>query len=615
MDPVLFYHHWRSNVLDVDYSIWLHTDAPVRLISGQLPEKVVCQEAPHVQWVTPDEFAVLRARGGGVWVELPTCFHAPIGSSDAFQVPRGRGVVVAVFDFDWAYLTEGDNGGKDAYRIPPHVARLENRLADRRLWVEACVRPTWSFMRENTANLRPNQNRMLVGLSRVLGEDEVVAEVSPLCGWAQEIVDYDCGNCGGNNWLEARLDTLARGGDCGGTITTTPWHESTPTYRWLPRSATNEDNLFQLEARAMLRQEKLEVRPVFERVMRLENSHYFFIQEYVEHFPRLTGLEGCERGTFPSLFDPDFIPSSPGLVVCPNDPRWYIVNNRKVNYRILSNGAYVTIRGGQVSPVYNGISKNEFFFVDRETLRPIYPIRPMSEDAIPNKREEEVAIVGLEDVRLVREGADGSVLRFYATTKSHSYSGAIRIMIGRYDVERAIFCDTTVLHPPHDENPCEKNWAWCGDDRYIYRWHPLEIGSVRGDRLVVDECLTSPAYFREFRGSSPAVVWRQHHFFTVHSVAQRDNGRRYAHSLVVLDLSSEKHCVVGATPPFCFEDAQIEYNIGLDIYKGRILFAYSTRDSSSQYMRVPIHHLLDRLHYVDKDAEARFKLALYESDW
>lgn len=608
MDPVLFYHHWKGGVGDVDYSIWLHTEAPILLVSDVLPEKVVCPEAPHVHWATPVEFARMQKEGRGVWVELPTCFHAPVGRAP--HVPRGRGALIAVLDFDWVYLTKSDpdKPEEDAHRIPPHEARIENRLASPQLWVDACVRPTWSFLSEKLHSLQTNQRRMFLGLSRVLGEKGVVAEVSPSCGWAQEIVEYDRGHPGNCQWLEERFDTLERGGS-NTTITRTPWHKAIPAYRWIPRAMTDEDRLFQLEVRAMPHPN---LPLIFNRVLGLSHSHHFFTQECIQHFPRLMDWEGCEQGTLPSLHDPDFTPSSPGLVICPQNPRWYIVNNRKVNYRILANGTYVTIRDGQINPIYNGISKNEFFFLDRETLQPILPIRPMSEDAIPGKRDEEVAIVGLEDVRLVREGGD---VRFYATTKSHSYSDAIRIMIGRYDVERAMFCDTTVLHPPYNENPCEKNWAWCGEDRYIYRWHPLEIGSVRGDRLVIDERLPSPAYFQEFRGSSPAVVWRGHHFFTVHSVAQHDNGRKYAHSLVVLNLSSEKHCVVGATPPFCFEDAQIEYNIGLDIYKGRILFAYSTRDSSSRYMRLPVHQLLERLRYVDKDAEARFKLALYESDW
>lgn len=588
---------------EADYSVWLNTNASIVLVVERLPEKVACVEAPHVRWVLPSDFARMRAETNAAWVELPTCFHAPVGDVAALRVPRGRGVMMAVFDFDWVYMTKSDpdTPEEDSYRIPPDVARLENRLADRGIWVEACVRPSWSLLRDNVAVLGINQRRMLVGLSRVLGENGIVAEASPSCDWAQEMVDQDVNGNDAEEWLQT---------------SDVPWHDKMPAYRWIRRAYADDDHIFQARARLRLRLKQNVMPWAFDRAFRLKNSHHFFTQECVEHFPPLTAFAGCEKGALPFLLDdPDFVPSSPGLVVCPENPRWYIVNNRKVNYRILSNGAYVTIRGGHVNPIYNGISRNEFFLMDRETLQPVSPIRPMSEDAVPNKREEEVAIVGLEDVRLVREGVDGGALRFYATTKSHSYSDAIRIMTGRYDVERALFCGTQVIHPPYDENPCEKNWAWCGDDRYIYKWHPVEIGSVRGDRLVIDEHLPSPAYFREFRGSSPGVAWRGHTFFTVHSVAQREDGRKYAHSLVVLDLSSGKHCVVGATPPFCFEDVQIEYSIGLDIHDGKILFLYSTRDSTSRYMRVPAYHLLDQLRFVDGEAEARFKMALYASDW
>jgi hypothetical protein len=57
--------------------------------------------------------------------------------------------------------------------------------------------------------------------------------------------------------------------------------------------------------------------------------------------------------------------------------------------------------------------------------------------------------------------------------------------------------------------------------------------------------------------------------------------------------------VIGVTLPFCFEDIQIEYSIGLDIYKGKVLMLYSTRDSTSRYVRFPIQHVLENMFFLD----------------
>lgn len=307
--------------------------------------------------------------------------------------------------------------------------------------------------------------------------------------------------------------------------------------------------------------------------------------------------------------DPDFVPSSSSLLVFPENPEWLLVNVRKVNYRILDTGYYITMKDGKFNTIYNGISKNEFYLADRETMKPLSPVRAMIDEEIPRRNKNEVAIVGLEDVRIVKDGL------FYAVTKSFSYSHAIRIITGRYDWKSACFRDTTVLRPPYEENACEKNWVWCGDNRFIYKWHPVEIGSVVNDRLVIDERLPSPSYFKEFRGSSPAVEWRGLHFFSTHSVSfsQEKNMRTYLHSIVVLDLTSTtKHCVVGVTSPFCFEKPQIEYNIGLDIYKGHVLFLYSTMDRTSKYVRVPLWRIVDNMFFLDEERKDFFKTRILQ---
>jgi hypothetical protein len=622
-------------------SLWFHTDIRLKIITTDPP--VVCKEAPHIHWVSPPEFEREQQQPGNdsIYLELPSPFHTPVVSKVPGRLPKGVGVRLAVFDFDWVHWVQSRHA--QTVLLSPEEMHLENRMSDKKQWAELCVQPSWERLYQNRAQLHPIQKRVLVGLSRVLGEWRTVEEVSPQCEWPEPIVAYDralvsyhtsvrlppperqalfveCLRKGGPDWIETwwelsdpsvLLQKLVQHNP-------PPWFEGVPVHRWVPRRLTNKTELYHKETMLLKAlppsYDRARKNYLFSQVLTLDDpsAHRLFTRECTHSLTRLKAIAGCEVGDLQaSADDPDFVPSSAGLMVYPENPRWFLVNVRKVNYRILPNGTYTTLKNGQINPTYNGISKNEFYFMDRETLKPLSPTRPMGEGEVPGKREEELAIVGLEDVRLV-PGINQDV-QFYCVTKSYSYSDAIRIMTGRYDLERALFCDTRVIHPPYEENACEKNWTWCGHNRFLYKWHPVELGSVDANhRLVVDERLPSPAYFKEFRGSSPAVVWRDLHFFSVHSYTDGENGRKYIHFLVVLDLHSPQHRVVAVSLPFCFEDIQIEYSIGMDIFQGKVLFLYSTRDSTSRYVRFPLYHILDSLHFPDKEAETLFKTRVYQ---
>lgn len=639
----------------MDLSMWFDNQVQLKIVDDILPEVLVDKHAPHIEWMTSDGFQKWSQQHSHeyIFLELPSLFHVPYFGKDV-KIPKGYGVMVPVFDFDWVYYTKNDTDFTKVIRFSPHQIRLENRMKDRQEWIQQNVRSSWEVFYNKRDNLDVYQRRMLLGLSKVLGEWRLVGELSHQCDWSLPIVQYDQAEvrfhttlsmplperqqhffqtleqCG--YWHETWWSLLECAADnpqidkslllqtrlmCKAVLDTQTdfpeWCSDMPLFRWIPKKMVEEDSLFQKEISFLKRTDKLWIRHVFARVLHLNepSSHHRFIQESLGFLPRLLGMEGYEKGDLLSLTDdPDFTPSSSGFIVYPDNPRWYLVNVRKVNYRILPNGSYITMKQGAISPTYNGISKNETYFMDRETLQPVSPVRRMKED-VPGCREEEIAIVGLEDVRLV-PGLNQDVL-FYGITKSYSYSSAIRIIVGKYDVERCLFHSTSVIHPPYEENSCEKNWTWCGNNRFIYKWYPVEIGSVDANqRLVVDERILSPPFFKEFRGSSPAVLWKGFHWFSVHSVGHGSNGRKYIHFIVVLDLQSKEHQVMAVSSPFCFEDVQIEYTIGLDIYKGRMVFLYSTMDSTSRYMRIPLFHILDKLCFPNKQVEIAFKTRIFQ---
>lgn len=608
MDTIIFYHIVKDDPGLMDTSLWFDTRIQLKIVADILPEEVVCAHAPQIHWITPHEFTDIQKEK--ICFELPSLYHVPVFLIGIDKIPPGYGIMIPIFEFEWMYYAPSDNAPTNMIRFLPHQVYIENKMSARDLWVANHVRPHFYSLHEDLAVLNVREKRMLLGYCKVLGEE--IGDLSGLCDWSQDIVAYDKNDwsCQHMDWIETWWKVLedvethpemAYKGIIRRAIKNKEWYEEMPCHRWVQRKIIDKDGLYKLEV--MLFQKigdgcHLRSKYLFDRVLCLENpsSHYLFTQQSVQCLRRLKGVGGVLQSI---QQDPDFVPSSAGLIVCPENPRWYIINIRKVNYRIMPNGSYITLKGGNVSTVYNGISKNEFYFADRETMLPVSPSRPVKED-IPNEREEEVAIVGVEDVRLV-PNSNGDAVLFYGTTKSYSYSDAIRIIQGEYDVARGMFCNTRIIRPPYEENPCEKNWAWCGDGRFIYRWHPIEIGSIAtNNRLVIEERITSPAYFREFRGSSPGVVWKGFHFFTVHAVVHGDNGRKYTHSVVVLDLLRKKK-VMAVSQPFCFEDVQIEYNIGMDIYKGHMLFLYSTMDRTSKWVRVPLHEIVWDMHFMEEE--------------
>lgn len=645
MDQIIFYHVWKEGAATIDFSLWFNTDIKLVIISE---EEIFCKQS-HIHWATE-----LIKEKDKIYIELPSLYHVPVIIRD-FHIPNGYGVMIPVFEFDWVYYIRS-NDNMPLVRFTPHEIYIKNQMTNKDHWVNTYVQPSWDFFHENLDKLATPQKRMFLGISKILGEWEMVKKITGECNWDQSIVDFDMAQASYYTSLRLPLherqqlfwqELRKRSGlhhcietwwelldkpmdhDCYHIIQKTciqessndkspEWCKEMPLYRWVHTKITRQDTLYEKETMLLKSMppeyNHVRMKHLFTKALHLKesSSHHLFTHECIHYFTKLTTLPECEKGNLMARQDdPDFLPSSAGLIVHPENPRWYIVNVRKVNYRILPNGMYITIKNGQPNTVYNGVSKNEFYIMDRETLKPLSPIRPMSEDGLPGKNEEELAIVGLEDVRLV-PSINQDVL-FYCTTKNYSYSGAIRIMTGRYDFERAKFHDTKIIHPPYEENACEKNWTWCGHNRFIYQWHPVEIGSVDANaRLVVDERIPSPPYFKEFRGSSPAVVWRGFHFFSVHSYTNGKNGRKYIHSIVVLDLLSEKHSVVGVSSPFCFENVQIEYSIGMDIYKGKILFLYSTKDGTSKYARLPLYHVLENMYYTNKEAETLFKTRIYQ---
>ena len=618
---------WANIPVGVKIFLPAHLEKPVEIMD---------KYNPRMEWLhnIPDEKEI---RG---WIELPSLYHVPrrgklFGVADWKNMEPCRYVVM---DHEWLHIETTEGGDSKSRFMSMDNFYIENTLP-RKEWMQKIVLPGWqkspgvfnSMLLGEWATMEKQllnfvvTDRTAIEFWKLMAEDKrrcrftaVERELWMRDGLIKILMDSSC-EAMEEEILFVLLRLFEKHGEWDRTILY-PYFLSIvfdekrnhdrelmamPIGIWMRKESVMNHEARYLFCRFLLKDVFFRKFPgaimktIMRTMMRLREKPWIhcLLNEMLVMVKSKAMRDVSETGDILcSRENRDYVPSSSGLVVFPDNPKWYLVNVRKVNYRIQENGSYISIVNGAITPHYNGMTRNEFYLMDRETLEPVSPVRPMKEE-ISLRREEERAIMGLEDVRLMPD-VEGGGVDFYGITREFSYTSAIRIIRGTYDIKKGVFCDTTVFRPPYEENSCEKNWSWCGKNRYIYRWHPIEIGSIGDqDRLVIDERIETPLFFNEFRGSSAGIMWKGYMWFSLHSVSFIEGRRKYIHYLIVLDMDRKK--VVGVTLPFCFEDIQIEYSIGLDIYKGRVLMLYSTRDSTSKYVRFPLHHALENFCFLD----------------
>jgi len=189
-------------------------------------------------------------------------------------------------------------------------------------------------------------------------------------------------------------------------------------------------------------------------------------------------------------------------------------------------------------------------------------------------------INGLEDIRLYSEEGQ---LKFIAT--QCQWTPVSRMVIG--DVSGDSFTNIQVLEPPSWSN-CEKNWIPLGANKFIYQWHPLQIGAIGTENVlkIVQEWPT-PSVFQGIRGSTIFHPFGSHEVIGVVHSSVEGSPRHYYHRLVILDAVSYKP--LRYTPPFVFGRVGIEFCVGMTQEKGdRLRFWYSQHDRDPIWVSVPL---------------------------
>jgi hypothetical protein len=262
----------------------------------------------------------------------------------------------------------------------------------------------------------------------------------------------------------------------------------------------------------------------------------------------------------------DYIPSSTSLLQL-NDV--ILANIRFVNYRIQEDGSYLMYQDGVLNGENKVKTRNAYMYYNLN-MEPMSELTFM-EDTVSDLISRNVSILGMEDVRLYKKD---STIYYTATTQEYSYNDSIRIASGEYNLEKNKFTNNVCLLPP-TETYCEKNWIAI-KDKFIYKWHPLEIGKIVDNKLDIIVKKETPKFFKYYRGSSNIVEYENEFWMITHGIKDC-NPRKYFHQIVVLN---NEYGLKKYTVPFYFDKLAIEYCLGLLILKDTLYMTVSRNDSN-----------------------------------
>ena len=196
--------------------------------------------------------------------------------------------------------------------------------------------------------------------------------------------------------------------------------------------------------------------------------------------------------------------------------------------------------------------------------------------------------VGLEDARLVKWENDYYLIGCRRDTDT---IGTSRMEYTKIDIETAKETSRKRIPTPEpDISYCEKNWMPILDKPFHFiKWtSPTELvkATETTETVFTKETIQFP---KDQRGSSQLIRWGNHYICLSHEVDLFNNylGQKdavYRHRLILWD---EQFNIVGATQPFSFLDARVEFSVGIAEYEGDLLVSFSMQDNAAFILRVP----------------------------
>jgi hypothetical protein len=272
-------------------------------------------------------------------------------------------------------------------------------------------------------------------------------------------------------------------------------------------------------------------------------------------------------GTYPYPSLESYVPTSSSFLEFQGQQ---LLNVRYVNYVQTPEGLYIIH-----DP--NSYLKTENFMMRLKGYEESISVAPMHVDTSLERTRE--SIQGLEDIRLYE--ANGH-LKFIATQCEWSPSKQSRMVIGSVDLETHAFHNLQILEPPQPTG-CEKNWIPIGS-KFIYQWHPFQIGEVREGRLEIVQTYPTNRVFQKVRGSTLFFETEEGLLGVVHYSEER-KPRHYYHMLVLLHKETLQPMSISS--PFVFGRQGIEFCIGFAIRGSEYQFWYSQHDRDPVWLVIP----------------------------
>jgi hypothetical protein len=193
---------------------------------------------------------------------------------------------------------------------------------------------------------------------------------------------------------------------------------------------------------------------------------------------------------------------------------------------------------------------------------------------------------GIEDVRLYVFNNE----IYFIGSSFNKYQDKVMIVSNKYNLNDNKF-DKIYITPSFDTNFFwEKNWVFFennGKLNIIYKWYPIYICEIdyKTQKLdLVKQIDRIPEFFNKLRGSTNGVLFDDKIWFITH--LQRDvfEKKMYIHVFVVFDKNMN---LIGFSNPFNFENALVEYCIGLLINNNNFVMTYSTLDCTTKLCVLP----------------------------
>lgn len=204
--------------------------------------------------------------------------------------------------------------------------------------------------------------------------------------------------------------------------------------------------------------------------------------------------------------------------------------------------------------------------------------------------------VGLEDARLVQWHGRYFLIgvRRDTTTNGQGRMEYSEVEINKENWSVKEIHRKRISAPSPDDSYCEKNWMPIADKPHQFiKWTmPTEVvynnPDIKNDTTQVALIQTPPTPADQ-RGGSQIIKWGSMYMCITHEVNLFKNylGQKdavYRHRLILWD---EKFNFAGASQPFSFLDARVEFSVGAAVYEGDLLVSFGFQDNAAFLLRVP----------------------------